>query len=33
MTVAGVTSVLLIAIAIALLGYLLAALMDPERFS
>lgn len=33
MTVAGVTSVVLIAIAVAVLGYLLAALIDPERFS
>jgi len=32
-TVAGVTSVALIVVAVALLGYLLAALIDPERFS
>lgn len=33
MTVAGVTSVLLIVIAIAVLVYLMAALINPERFS
>lgn len=33
MTVDGVTSVVLVVIAIAALGYLLAALINPERFS
>lgn len=33
MTVDGVTSVVLVIIAIAVLVYLLAALINPERFS
>lgn len=33
MTVDGVTSVVLVVIAIAVLVYLLAALINPERFS
>jgi len=32
MTVAGVTSVALVIIAVALVVYLLVALLDPERF-
>lgn len=33
MSVAGVTSVVLVVVAVLTLGYLLAALIDPERFS
>lgn len=32
MTAAGVLTVALIAVAVALVGYLLVALLDPERF-
>ena len=33
MTVAGATTVVLLVLAAALLGYLVIALVDPERFS
>lgn len=33
MTAAGMTSVTLVVIAVALLGYLVVALVDPERIS
>lgn len=33
MTVAGATTVILLVLAVALLGYLVIALVDPERFS
>ena len=32
MTAAGVLTVVLVAVAVALVGYLLVALLDPERF-
>jgi len=33
MTVAGTTTVVLLVLAVLLLGYLVVALVDPERFS